>query len=246
MLLQGGDLALDCDVVNAKNTPRGVVTPMTVVRLVLVAGVAWLAWACAQPRVDFPPPAGGDPAVAIYLVSHEGHTGIVVPRAEIPAALWPEKRDFPRADYLEVGWGDRDYYMGRDQGVWGTLKAGLWPTPSVLHVVGIRGSVAGYFRESEIAELTLTREGFNRLAGYISDEYDRVGNAPAAPLGPGLYGESRFYPARESFHLFRTCNVWTARALRAGGLSVHDSITSEGLMSQAREIGKVVNAPSPL
>jgi hypothetical protein len=103
--------------------------------------------------------------------------------------------------------------------------------------------VAGYFRVSEVVELTLTREGSNRLAGYISDEFDRVGNAPAASLGPGLYGESRFYPARESFHLFRTCNVWTARALRAGGLSIHDSITSEGLMSQAREIGKVVNAP---
>jgi uncharacterized protein (TIGR02117 family) len=243
MPLQGGGLAPECGVAKAKNTPRGVVTPMTIVRLVLVAGVAWLAWACAEPRSNPAPSGRGDPPVAIYLVAHEGHTGIVVPRAEIPAGLWPERQDFPGADYLEVGWGDRDYYMGRDQGVWGTLKAGLWPTPSVLHIVGVRGSVAGYFRVSEVVELTLTREGSNRLAGYISDEFDRVGNAPAASLGPGLYGESRFYPARESFHLFRTCNVWTARALRAGGLSIHDSITSEGLMSQAREIGKVVNAP---
>ncbi len=219
--------------------------PMTTVRLVLLAAIALLAWACAEPRGNPAAPGRGGPDVAIYLVAHEGHTGIVVPRAEIPAGLWPESRDFPGAEYLEVGWGDRDYYMGRDQGVWGTLRAGLWPTPSVLHVVGIRGSVAGYFRVSEVVELTLTREGFDRLVRYISDAHERVGTAPAAALGPGLYGESLFYPARESFHLFRTCNAWTARALRAGGLSINDSITSEGLMSQAREIGKVVNAPAP-
>ena len=217
--------------------------PMTLARLALLAGLVSLAGACAAPRVDTAPPGSGNPGVKIYLVAHEGHTGIVVPRAGIPAGVWPESRDFPGAEYLEVGWGDRDYYMGREQGMWGTLKAGLWPTPSVLHVVGIRGSVVRYFRMSEVVELPLSREGFDRLVRYISDAYVRDGSAPAAPLGPGLYGESRFYPARESFHLFRTCNVWSARALRAGGLSIHDSITSEGLMSQAREIGKVVNTP---
>ena len=59
---------------------------------------------------------------------------------------------------------------------------------------------------------------------------------PAAALGPGLYGDSRFYPAWESFHLFRTCNVWTAQALRAAGLPFRDSITMEGLMAQGRRL----------
>lgn len=208
-----------------------------------MAGFVLLSWACAEPRGNPASPGQEEPAVVIFLVAHEGHTGIAVPRAEIPAGSWPENRDFPRADFLEVGWGDRDFYMGRDQGVWGTLKAALWPTPSVVHVVGVRGSVAQYFRASEVVELKLSRDGFDRLIRYISDAYERTGAAPAASLGPGLYGESRFYPARESFHLFRTCNVWTARALRAGGLSIDDSITSEGLMSQAREIGELVNAP---
>jgi len=67
-----------------------------------------------------------------------------------------------------------------------------------------------------------------------------AGAPAAAPLGPGLYGDSRFYPARETFNLFRTCNVWTARGLRGAGLPVEDSITKDGLMSQAREIGRVV------
>ncbi|MGH9649716.1 MAG: DUF2459 domain-containing protein, partial [Terriglobales bacterium] len=70
-----------------------------------------------------------------------------------------------------------------------------------------------------------------------------AGAPVVASLGPGLYGDSRFYPARESFSLFRTCNVWTARGLRVAGLPIHDSITMEGLLSQARGIGKVIQTP---
>jgi uncharacterized protein DUF2459 len=56
--------------------------------------------------------------------------------------------------------------------------------------------------------------------------------------GPGLYGDSRFYPAWQQFNLFNTCNVWAARALRSAGLPIEDAITKEGLMSQARALVK--------
>lgn len=214
---------------------------MALPRLVLLAAIVLVVCACAEPQVASRPPPSGNPAVSIYVVAHERHTGLVLPRADIPAGLWPESRDFPRADYLEVGWGERDYYQGRDQGLWGTLKAALWPTPSVLHVVGVRGSVARYFRASEVVKLMLSRDDFERLVSYIHDAHERT--RAAAALGPGLYGNSRFYPAWESFHLFRNCNVWTARALRTAGLPIHDSITREGLMSQVRAIGGAFNAP---
>jgi uncharacterized protein (TIGR02117 family) len=213
---------------------RGVLLPL----ILLALG------ACAAPPPGPARPQGDGSVVAVFLVAHDMHSGIAVRRADIPAGLWPESRDFPQAEYLEVGWGDRDYYMGRDQGFWGTLRAALGSdNPSVLHVAGVRGPLAANFPASEIIEVKLSRDGFERLVRYIHDAYDRAGAPAVAPLGPGLYGDSRFYPARESFSLSRTCNVWTARGLRGAGLPVHDSITKEGLMSQAREIGKVVQRP---
>ena len=110
-------------------------------------------------------------------------------------------------------------------------------------MVGVRGSLPQNFPASEIIELALSGDGFERLVRYIHDAYDRAGAPAATALGPGLYGDGRFYPAWESFNLLRTCNVWTARGLRGAGLPVHDSITMEGLMSQAREIGKVIQTP---
>jgi uncharacterized protein (TIGR02117 family) len=207
--------------------------------------IVFALFACAGPPAVSVPPQDGKPAVAVYVVAHEKHTGIAIRRADIPAGLWPESGDFRQADYLEVGWGDREYYQALDPGLGTTLSAAFLPTPSVLHVVGFRGEVAEYFQSNEVIEFGLSGDGFERLVRYIHDAHERAGVPAAAPLGKGLYGDSRFYPAWETFHLFRTCNVWTARALRTAGLPVNDSITREGLMSQARAIGKVVNRPRP-
>src|SRR5262245_52075473 len=88
----------------------------------LLAPLAFALAACAAAPVAEVRPASGGPVVAVYLVAHDEHTGIALRRADIPAELWPERRDFPRAEFLEVGWGARDYYMGRDQGLRGTLR----------------------------------------------------------------------------------------------------------------------------
>jgi uncharacterized protein (TIGR02117 family) len=190
-------------------------------------------------------PSPNEPAPVIYLVSHGWHTGLVLKRVDIPAALWPESRDFPEADYLEVGWGDWDYYQTPEPGLGLTLKAAFWPTASVLHVVGFHESVTEYFPTSEIIALKLSLSGLECLVAYIHDSYARDDAAKTAPLGKGLYGDSRFYPARGKFHLFNTCNVWTARALRAAGYPIgpFTAITANDLMSQARAFGKVVQAP---
>jgi len=168
----------------------------------------------------------------IQVVSHGWHAGIVIRRSDIPEGSWPEIRDFPNADYLEVGWGDRDYYQARDPGLGTTLKAALWPTASVLHVVGLRGPVAGNFPHSDVVALPITREGLARLIAFIDAAHNRPDRTPLRSLGPGLYGDSRFYPARGRFHLFNNCNRWTARALRAAGHDIDDAITVRGLLGQ--------------
>ncbi len=216
----------------------------TWLRAALLGPILFAFAACATEPAG-PAPRHEGPAVSFWLVAQDAHSGIAVRRADIPPGLWPESRDFPLADYLEVGWGERNYYMGRDQGFWGTLRVALGSNPSVLHVAGIRGPLQGGFPASEIVELSLPAAGYERLIRYINDAYDRAGAPVVAPLGPGLYGDSRFYPGRESFSLLRTCNVWTARGLRDAGLPVNDSITLDGLMSQARRIGKSVGAAPP-
>ncbi len=185
-----------------------------------------------------------EPHKTIYLVSHGWHAGIVLQRAEIPESVWPAPVDFPDARYLEVGWGDMDYYQTPDPHMGLSIKAALLPTTSVLHIVGFSGPVPAYFPLSEIIRIELSSAGFEHLAHSIAESFARDEAGNARSLGPGLYGNSRFYRSRETYHLFNTCNVWTTRALRAAGLSITPmrAIGVEGLMSQARKFGVVVQS----
>lgn len=214
-----------------------------IMRVVFVA-VLLVLYACASPPQGLFPPGPNEPLKTIFMVSHGWHAGIVVKRADIPTGLWPQHHDFPDAQYLEVGWGDRDYYMTPDPGIGIMLKAGLLPTDSVLHIVGFTGTVSRYFPRSEIVSIDLSERGFERLVAYIENSYVKDDDGESRVLGPGLYGNSLFYLSRETYHIFNTCNVWTARALREAGCPITPALTLtvEDLMSGMESFGTVIQS----
>lgn len=206
-----------------------------------------LCQACAAPVKGLYPPAADDIRFPIYVVSHGWHTGIVVRVADLPAGRWPERADFPGAEYLEVGWGDRDFYRAATFNFWIMFKAAAWPTASVLHVAGFRGPVESNFQHSDVVRISVSRQGLDRLIDFIDASHQRNGAPRAMVLGPGLYGDSRFYPSPESFHLFRTCNLWSARAVRATGfpVTVPYALTTGNLLYQAGRDADAVFTPRP-
>jgi len=193
---------------------------------------------------DLIPLAKNAPTRSIYLVNQGWHAGIIVKRADIPDGVWLEHKDLPDSEYLEVGWGDRDYYQDPGPHFGITLKAALWPTESVLHIATFNGSVTGYFVNREIIKIELSEPGFEKLCRYFSESYAKDDAGQAIPLRPGLYGKSRFYLSRETYHVFKTCNVWTARGLRAAGLPIASTwtIQVDSLMSEARALGTLVQS----
>lgn len=204
--------------------------------------LSFLLYACAAPVREPVPSDAADATRTIYLVRHGWHAGIVVKRADIPGDVWPQHNEFPDAEYLELGWGDRDYYMTPSPHFGITLKAGLLPTDSVLHVVGFNGAVTRYFPDSEIIRIELSEAGFQQLCGYFESSYALDETGRSIPLGPSLYGDGRFYLSRESYHAFNTCNVWTARGLWEAGcpLSPATNLTVETLMTNVIKFGVVV------
>lgn len=201
--------------------------------LALVAG-------CAGPIQSLYPPRPGEPAVSVYVLSHGWHTGIAVRRADVPAGLWPEQRDFDGSEFIEVGWGDRDFYQAPEGTSGLALRAAVWSRASVLHVVGFSGAVRRAFPASDVVELGVSARGLERLSAFIEDAYARDAAGRAMPLGPGQAPVSRFYLAREPYYLWRTCNTWTARALRAAGVPITPlyAITAGNVMYQVRQSGE--------
>jgi uncharacterized protein (TIGR02117 family) len=210
--------------------------------LLLLLALVVLAPGCAAPLNPGAAPAVDAQATMhlVHVVRHGWHSGIVVRAADVPEHAWPARREFAGAEHIEVGWGDRAYYQAPDPSLWIGLRALLWPTAGVLHMVAFSGPVQHYFASSEIVALQLTQQGFARLVAAISASHELDAAGRPITLGPGLYGTSRFYASRQAFHLFATCNVWTAAMLREAGVPVSPTLsqTAGMLFAQLRRHGQ--------
>jgi len=172
----------------------------------------------------------------VFVAHDDWHSAIVLRRSDIPAAALPEIKDFPGAELVEFSWGDRDYFPAPHAGLALTLKAAFWSSGSILHVVGYNASIKRLFPGSEIVEIHLSEESFQRLLGFLSDTFSRPQAGVAAEPRPGLFPNGRFYLAEGKFSVLRTCNTWVAEALNFAGLPVNPRlvITASSLGNQLR------------
>jgi uncharacterized protein (TIGR02117 family) len=171
----------------------------------------------------------------IWVVSNGWHSGIVLARADVPESVIPEIADFPHARFFEFGWGDAEFYPAREAGAWLALRA-AFPGPAVMHVAGLPDHPARIWPNVTILPFAVTAEALTRLLVFLRDSFDRAGAGRAAMKARGIYPFSLFYPATGRFHLFNTCNSWTAQALTATGLgaSLGGVNTAEDLVSRIR------------
>lgn len=212
---------------------------LLITRLVLFFMVTLTIGCTVQSNTLFPPEIN-EQTRTIFLVSHRWHAGIVLKRIDIRQSEWPELHAFTNIDYLEIGWGDKDYYTSSDPGTGLAAKALLLPTSSVLHLAGFRQPPEIYFPYSEIIRIELSVPGFEQMVHRISKSFSRDASGTTVPLGPGKYGYSQFYASEETYHLCKTCNSWSATILQTAGCPISHASTVNGLMSQARSFGEVI------
>jgi uncharacterized protein (TIGR02117 family) len=206
--------------------------------LVRVCLIVFLVYACSNPNTEIRFHDEGKDIRSVFIVHDTWHAAIVVKKADIPAAILPELRDFPHAEYLEFSWGDRDYFPAPDAGIGLALKAAFWSSGSILHVVGFTDTVENTFSGAEIIEIALTEQAFQGLIKFISDTFSRPHRpAPAEPR-PGLFPNARFYSAGGKFSVMRTCNTWVAEALNDAGLPISPGyvITAGNLANRVRPL----------
>jgi uncharacterized protein (TIGR02117 family) len=211
------------------------------IRLCLGLLIPLLAVGCVGPVSGLYPPKNPGSTRRIYLVSHGWHTGLVVPREILPSAISPETG----GEWAEIGWGDDGFY--RSPGITPAIaiRAMFWRNPAVLHVVGMDDDPMEYFPNSGVMGIDVGAEGMESLADYLSNSYQKSGSGSPEDLGPGLYGNSRFYRATGCYYFPNTCNKWTARALRSGGfpISTFYSVRAANVFRQSRKFGTVHREP---
>ena len=156
----------------------------------------------------------------VYVVNHGWHTGFVVHASEIQKEIPELKQRFGNAPYIEFGWGDKEFYQANEITPDITLKAIFLPTESVLHAVAVSSEADKYFKHSEVHKFCLEDLELKSLVDFISNSFYRDESGSILKLNHGIYGDSQFYKAKGNFHIFNTCNKWTAKGLESAGMKI--------------------------
>ncbi|MDF0664759.1 MAG: DUF2459 domain-containing protein [Nitrospira sp.] len=207
---------------------------MTSVMAVVLAFTAiMLLAACASPVGVLwpPPPDAGTKTIAVSLDTW--HAVIAFPRKNETreSALGSQ-----HAYYEEWGYAERTWYLEGKTGMGGVVRALFWPTEGVVEV----GHYDRIWAErtpqppSELFTFRLTEEGYQRLRRHLHETL--LSEEPVAS-----FGQSVFYPANRSYHLFHTCHQYAAHALRKAGLPLSPfwAFNRTSLAWQLRRVAKI-------
>lgn len=161
----------------------------------------------------------------IFLRTNGVHTSIIFPlKNEITD--WTEivdirhtlsgKEDFK---FVSFGWGDLEFYRNTPQ--WSDLsfpvafRALFLKSPSALNVEFYEQM----FEDEDTFSVEVSFDEYKQLAHYVKESFDYGPNGKARVIRGLHYNrKDAFYHARDTFHLFYTCNTWTNNALKTSGL----------------------------
>lgn len=205
----------------------------------LAAPLLVAAAGCAA-HADAPWPPPPDPVAHVWVVRHGWHTRIAVRCADVDPATWPEIRDLGDVAYVEVGWGDRDFYPEPEPSIWDALDPVVRPTPAALYVAGFDLPPPQFLPGAEMVRLPVAPAGLDGLARFVHEHYVRGPAGEPVRIRPGDHEPSWYYQARGRYHVLRNSNAWTARALAAAGVPTRPALalTASLLMYQLRRLAE--------
>ena len=162
---------------------------------------------CAAPVQGLWPPQDGAPSHTIVVSLDTWH-------AMIAFSLAPFSFDRKSA-FEEWGYAEQAWYLEGRQGVTGVVRALFWPSPGVIEV-GLHSRIWAARTPqppSDVFIFRLSESGYRQLRRHL-----RSTIGAAEPIV--VVGGSRFYPAKQPYHLFHQCHQYAAEALREAGLPV--------------------------
>ncbi len=187
----------------------------------LYVALCWLFIAAATPSpgpVKLPPAPQGE--YRVWVLGYGYHTAIFI---EQPPGwkLGPLGKEAAR--FVEFAWGDRGWFYDSDMSHLSGANAILIPSRTVFYVAGYDKPPAEAWPGLPLAERAFNGEELRVLAHTLEQcclrtpQGDRVEPLPISPEYAG-----RFYPSREFYIGWHSCNHWTIEQLRKSGQNVSE------------------------
>ena len=191
-----------------------------------MAFLLFLQGGCTTPLSAIWPPPHDVPLQEIYVSLDTWHAIIGFPQKN--ERLVPENRftlggvisGNNHSYFEEWGFAERAWYLEDQQGLGGIFRSLFWPTEGVVEI-GQYTKLWATRTPQPPVDLFLFRvseQGLRRVQQYLAETISTEG--PIYEVG-----KSRFYVAKDSYHLFHHCHFYIARALQEAGLPISPSFS---------------------
>lgn len=179
--------------------------------------------------------------ILVYKIKY--HTGMLIELNESVKKSLSAAKDFPDHKFIDVGWGDEDFYQRENFNPYYATKAIVVPTSSVIRLRGLNGGSESIIQESDFCiRFELTQNQFAKLINFIDKSflYDEKGDVVRTSARKSF--SIVFYKSVQRYHIFNTCNTWVAEALKNAELPVSTFmiITGEDVYDEISEVGDVL------
>lgn len=177
----------------------------------------------------------------IYFIYEGWHTSILLEtRSAIPYSRYL-RDDFAGQRYVRFGWGDGDYFTGKQKTVGAATKALFVSRYSAVQVLPyIRDPLAHIPVETRVP-LAITDKGMKRLVRYLESSLVLDEQGKPLPLPSYVENAGSFYLAQNHYSVFSNCNTWSSGALQRAGLPVRSRLhlTPQSVFEQASAISRL-------
>lgn len=204
-------------------------------RIILLLNFFLMGCASMPPAKDIPI---ANAKHKIYFIYRGWHTSILLD-AKLLAAQNPLlASDLTGQTYARIGWGDGDYFTGKNKSTSTAAKALVASGYSAVQLLAYDYVPFEEIPADTIVPLAITNQGLQELVRYLSDSIarDKQGQLIRLPAFGDAMGS--FFRSKDHYSLFSNCNTWSGHALRAAGLPVAMRLTAQGVFVQARFISR--------
>jgi uncharacterized protein (TIGR02117 family) len=180
----------------------------------------------------------------IYYIYRDWHTSVMLDAvtyrnlSKLPAINTSLDTEVAPAGYVRIGWGDGDYYTGKNTSVVTATRALIASSYSAIQVIGYTADPFARIPEETRVPLRITDQAMRELVTYLDASFAQGDTGNLLPLQGYVENSGVFFEASQRYGLFNTCNTWSSNALRAAGLPIRGALnlTAQSVFEQARMI----------
>lgn len=191
---------------------------VTIAALLTIAAITPRKWGNLPPSEDC--------RFTVYIAGDWMHTNFIVP-AQTPIFDWNQRLNLsqpsasPPYAYLQMGWGDRIFYIETPAWDQVNLASAL---RSVLRQNSAAMFVKGHSTVPQIPNETLKcvrlgQTDFLALMNFLDRSFEQTAQGDRILLKGTELSQGKFFAATGKYSLLRTCNSWTADGLRAANVN---------------------------